>query len=135
LELKNKKAIVTGSSGGIGAEIALQFAREGADIVINYNSNKDGAMATSRKIENIGRKCIVIHADVSKEDQAKMLIEESIKEFGNIDILVNNAGGGGVIPEGNFTEIPLDFWREQIDLNLYGAIYCSYYVLKNMLAK
>ncbi len=92
MKLQNKVAIITGSSSGIGAATAILFAKEGAKVVINYLSNEDGAKETQKRILALGGDAVIIRADVSKEDEAKYLIEDTIKNFGTLDILVNNAG-------------------------------------------
>ncbi|MBA7577058.1 Glucose 1-dehydrogenase 2 [subsurface metagenome] len=132
MELKGKKAIITGSSRGIGAGIATMFAKEGVDVVVNYNKDEEGAAKVKKDVEKISRKCVVVKADVSKEKEAKSLVNRSLKEFGHIDILVNNAGGALKVPEGSFLDMPMDYWRSQIELNLNAAVYCSHYLLKDM---
>src|SRR5947209_1917 len=92
-KLKNKVAIVTGASKGIGAAIAKQFAQEGASVVVNYASSKEGADKVVAEITGKGGKAIAIKADVAKIGEIDTLFAEATKAFGKLDILVNNAGG------------------------------------------
>src|SRR5882762_5421391 len=90
--LAGKVAIVTGSSSGIGQAIAVRLAKDGADVVINYRKDEDGANETKRQIDSFGRKSVIVRADVSKLDEIATLTETAWKQFGKADVLVNNAG-------------------------------------------
>jgi len=90
--LKGKVAVVTGASKGIGAAIAKSLAAEGASVVVNYASSKEGAEKVVSEISAAKGKAITLHADVAKEADVRRLFEETIKAFGRVDILVNNAG-------------------------------------------
>src|SRR6202045_1725249 len=90
-KLKDKVAVVTGASKGIGASIAKHFAAEGAKVVVNYASSKEGADSVVKKITDNGGIAIAVQADVSKEADVTRLFEETNKAFGTLDILVNNA--------------------------------------------
>lgn len=89
---KDKIVVVTGASSGIGAETALSFAREGANVVITYRENKAGADEIAKQINTIGSECLVVQADLINEKDAKNVVEKTMQEFGRIDVLVNNAG-------------------------------------------
>ena len=91
-KLKNKVAIVTGASKGIGASIAKYFAAEGAKVVVNYASSKEGADKIVKAITENGGRAISVQGDVSKETDIIRLFEETENAFGSLDILVNNAG-------------------------------------------
>ncbi len=92
VSLEGKSAIVTGSSRGIGRAIAIELARQGTDVLINYNRNREAADEVQREIEGLGRKAAVVGADVSDLGQHQKLIDAALKAFGKIDILINNAG-------------------------------------------
>jgi NAD(P)-dependent dehydrogenase (short-subunit alcohol dehydrogenase family) len=92
MRLKDKKAIVTGAGRGIGRAVALAFAREGADVVVNYQSNDAAAKETVEAIQALGRKAIPVKTDVSNYADVKAMVDRALKEFGGLDILVNNAG-------------------------------------------
>lgn len=92
INLKDKTAIITGASRGIGASIAIKLAEAGANVVINYHGSKSKAEEVAKKIESINGKVIIIQADVSKSCEAEKLFDTTIQYFGKVDILVNNAG-------------------------------------------
>ena len=116
MKLKNKVAIITGSSRGIGKAVAILFAEEGAKVVINCKDQTEDA----KKIVNaIGKnKAIFIQADISKEEDVKRLVSETIKKFGRIDILVNNAGV--IFREGNWKSSE-EIWHATMNINLTSA--------------
>jgi NAD(P)-dependent dehydrogenase (short-subunit alcohol dehydrogenase family) len=89
----SKTILITGSSKGIGKATALRFAKDGNNIVINYLTDKDGAEEIVLEIKKLGSKAVAIQADVTKEDEAKRLVDSSIQEFKTIDVLINNVGG------------------------------------------
>ncbi len=88
--MKDKTVVVTGGAKGIGKAIALRFAKEGANIVLNYRSTSPEAV--KNEIEAMGVKCLTVQADVSKTDDAQKLIDAAVAEFGGVDVLINNAG-------------------------------------------
>src|ERR1051325_139785 len=92
MKLEGKNALVTGSDQGIGQAIALRLAEEGADVVINYRRNRDGAEETRKRIEDMGRHSAAIQSDVGDVDNSRKLVEEAVTALGSIEILVNNAG-------------------------------------------
>lgn len=117
MRLKDKVAIVTGSSSGIGEAIALGFAREGAAVAVNYRSHPDAAQSVVQKIEDAGGRGLAVHADVSKPDDIAALIQATVEEFARLDVMVNNAGMERKMP---FLETPLDVWEQTIAVNLTG---------------
>jgi len=92
MALENKAAIVTGSDSGIGRAIALELARQGAAVTINYHKNEDAALAAKKEIEDAGGKAQIIQADVSSVADIQKLVDGTVAAFGRLDILVNNAG-------------------------------------------
>src|SRR5947207_9064391 len=90
--LTGKVAVVTGASKGIGAAIALHFAAEGAAVVVNYSSSKEGADRVVGEITGNGGKAIAVQANLAKEGDIRRLFAETKKAFGRLDVLVNNAG-------------------------------------------
>jgi NAD(P)-dependent dehydrogenase (short-subunit alcohol dehydrogenase family) len=132
--LREKIAIVTGSSKGIGRAIAEAFAAQGADVVVNYNTDEQGARETAAVIEGMGRKAIVVRADVSEADQADALVVACLQAFGRVDILVNNAAIG-YRPKAGFLQIPKSDWDRVIRVNLDSLFFCSQRVLKEMVAR
>jgi len=136
--LGGKVAVVTGSATGIGRESAIEFAREGADVVINYSRSEAEATQTRDDCAALGVRALLIQADCSKEDQVKQLVERASSELGGIDILVNNAGRTRFIPfQGmpeSLNEITDEDWRAIFGLNVIGTFYatraCTPHMLK-----
>ena len=127
-----RNVLITGSSRGIGAGIALGFAKNGDNIGINYYKDKEGAYKILEKMEQYGVKAKVYQANVSEKEECENMITNFIWDFGKIDILINNAGGGLKIPDGGFEQMPLSYWDQMINLNLNAAAYCSHFAVKNM---
>jgi 3-oxoacyl-[acyl-carrier protein] reductase len=122
LRLSGKVAIVTGASRGIGYAIAKRFAREGAKVVINYNSSKSGATKLLREIRKSGGEGMIVKADVSNSKEVNEMVKKTLDEYGRVDILVNNAG---VMYTETFLDADDDVWDKTIDVNLKGAYLCS----------
>lgn len=118
-KLLNKVAIVTGASKGIGASIAKYFAAEGAKVVVNYASSKEGAEKVVTNITENGGTAIAIKADVSKATEVSQLFEETKNAFGQVDILVNNAGIYQFSPIETFSE---ESFHQQFNTNVLGSL-------------
>jgi len=121
-KLQGKVALVTGASKGIGAAIAKYFAAEGAAVVVNYASSKEGADRVVKEIASQGGKAVAVQADVSKQKEIERLFAEAKKAFGKLDILVNNAGVYEFSPLDGVTE---DHFRKHFDLNVLGLVLAS----------
>lgn len=120
--LAGKVALITGSDSGIGQATAIEFAREGADIVVHYLHDADGAEQTRAAVTAEDRKAIVAQGDVSDENQVAALFEQAVEAFGSIDILMNNAG---VDASGTpVAELSTEVWDRAIRTNLYGPFFC-----------
>ena len=117
MELKNKSAIVTGGSLGIGTSIALKLAELGANVAINYRKHKDEAEEVINKVKAMGRKGLVVQADISNFEDAQKMIAQVKSEFGSIDILVNNAG---VNWDGVIWKMTEEQWDSVLNINLKG---------------
>lgn len=124
--LEGKVAVVTGSSRGIGRAIAVRLAGEGCKVVINYSKDLDGAKVTQKLI---GRDSVIVQADVSKVEDCKKLIQESVKKFGKIDILVNNAG---IFNVKSIDKVDESDWEDVINTNSKSALFCSKYAAPYM---
>lgn len=92
MRLQGKKAIVTGSSRGVGAAVALAFGREGADVVVNYTSSEGPAQEVVQALQEMGRKAVAVKADVAQAEGCQALVDAALNELGGLDIVVNNAG-------------------------------------------
>jgi 3-oxoacyl-[acyl-carrier protein] reductase len=121
-KLTGKVAIVTGASKGIGAAIAKHYALEGASVVVNYSSSKEGADKVVKEITEKGGKAVAVQANVSKKAEIEKLFSEAKKSFGKVDILVNNAGVYEFAPIEDVTEEQFD---KMFDLNVKGLILAS----------
>jgi 3-oxoacyl-[acyl-carrier protein] reductase len=130
--LKNRVAIVTGGTKGIGKGIALKFAREGCDVVVVARHIEDARKVTA-EIKALGRRSLAIAADVSKSDEVSDMVARTIKEFGKIDILVNNAGG--VSGDSKIEDTTDEAWERVIGVNLTGQFLCCRAVVPHMKKK
>src|SRR5512135_3323970 len=92
--LQGKKALITGGSRGIGRAIAIRLAEYGADVVVNYVRHKKDAQETAEEVQKLGRKCLMVKANVANGDDVKEMFAEIEREFGRLDILVSNAASG-----------------------------------------
>lgn len=130
MKLEGKTAVVTGGDRGIGRALAIALAREGANIVVTYNTNKDAAVKTSNDIERLGRRSLVFKVDVRSTSEIKNMINESTGKFGKIDILVNAAGICSLVGVLDMSE---EEWDSVMDVNMKGTFLCSKYVAKEMI--
>ncbi len=130
--LTGKAALVTGAGRGIGKEIALTLAKEGADIALNYNGSKEAAEETAMQIEGIGRKVILLPCNVSDFQACGAMVEQAEKEFGKIDILVNNAG---ITKDNLLLRMTEEEFNMVLDVNLKGSFYTIRHITKQMLKR
>lgn len=126
-KLKDKVAIVTGASKGIGASVALHLAKEGTAVVVNYSSSKEGAERIVAEIIKDGGKAIAVQANMTREGDLKRLFSETLKAFGRLDILVNNAGVYEFAP---LEEITPEHFHKMFDLNVLALILASQEAIK-----
>jgi 3-oxoacyl-[acyl-carrier protein] reductase len=129
-QLSDRVAVVTGASRGIGRGIALELARRGATVVVNYNSNASAAEEVVKEIVEAGGTAIAVQADVSSLDQAATLIKTAADTFGKIDILINNAG---TTRDTLIMRMKEDEWDTVINTNLKSAWNCSKSVVRGMM--
>ena len=128
--LKDKVALVTGASRGIGREIAQTLAAYGASVIVNYNGSKDRADEVVEMISAAGGKAIAVKADVAKAEEIARLFEEAQAAFGRIDILVNNAG---ITRDNLILKMSEEEYDTVLDTNLKGAFLCMKHAAKIML--
>jgi len=121
--LKGKVALVTGAARGVGREIALSLAAEGANVSVNYRNSGKEAESLVSEIKAKGGKAKAYKADVADFAGVKAMVDEVVKDFGGLNILINNAG---IAQRQRFVETKPDDWHRQIDACLYGAIHCCY---------
>lgn len=120
--LDGQRALVTGGNSGIGRGVALSLAAAGADVVVNYVSNPEGAAGAVEEIRSLGRRAIAVRADVSDEAQVEAMFAEAIGELGTLDIVVANAG---LQRDAKIEAMSLADWKRVIDVNLTGQFLCA----------
>ena len=128
----NKVALVTGASRGIGKACALELARRGCDIAVNYCSNAEQAAKTVAEIEALGRRAVAYQADTADLYAVKQMFRAVVRDFGKIDILVNNAG---VVDDAYLLLIREDSLCRSLDINIKGYFHCSQQAALKMLSK
>lgn len=124
MRLKGLAALITGGGTGIGRATALLFAKEGAGVAVNYSKSQDKAEEVARLAREMGVKAMAVKADVSKDSEARALVEKVVAEFGRLDILVNNAGFTRRIDHKDLEALTDELWDRTFDVNLKGAFYC-----------
>ncbi len=120
--LDKKTAVITGAARGIGRAIALEFAREGANIVFSYLQNEEEARKTAAEIEQIGVRAIAVQSDIRSDESVRAFFERTLQEFEAVDILVNNAGTGLTKP---FSTMTPDDWDRMLGVHLRGVFLAS----------
>jgi NAD(P)-dependent dehydrogenase (short-subunit alcohol dehydrogenase family) len=130
--LEGKTALVTGASRGIGRAIAIELAREGAKVAINYSSSASKAKQVAEEIHKQGGTAIICQADVGKSKEVRAMVDLVVKEFGHLDILVNNAG---ITRDSMLAQMSEDQWLEVINTNLNGYFFCTSAVIPVMAAQ
>ena len=122
MRLSGKIALVTGSSQGIGAEVARRLAEEGADIVVNYRSHPEEAATVAEGIRQLGRRCAVVQADLARVEEVRTLVKESVAQLGRLDILVNNAG---IEKNASFTDVTEQDYDAVLNVNAKGVFFAT----------
>jgi NAD(P)-dependent dehydrogenase (short-subunit alcohol dehydrogenase family) len=130
--LTGKKALITGGDSGIGRAVAIAFAREGADVAIVYLPNEEeDARETTKWVEQAGRKALAIPADIREEQQCQQVVQQTVREFGQIDVLVNNAAYQ-MAQTGGIEDVPTEQFDRVLKTNLYGMFWVTKAALPHM---
>ncbi len=125
MKLQDQVAIVTGSAAGVGRATAIMLAKEGANVVVNYTKSEAEARETVDAIEALGRKAIMVRADVSDDQQVNVMVDRAVEAFGRVDILVNNAGTTVMIPFKDMDAVTEEGWDRVFAVNVKGVFFCS----------
>jgi len=120
--LNGKTALVTGASRGIGRAIAIELAREGAKVAVNYQNNEEKAKEVAYDIQKLGGKCVLAKANLANPQEARAMVKRIADEFGHLDILVNNAG---ITRDKMLTKMTDEDWLEVIATNLNAVFFCT----------
>jgi len=132
MELEGRVALVTGASRGIGRAIAIELARRGARVIVNYNSNADAAASVVAAIEQLGGQALAAQADVSDMQAAAGLVKTALDAYGELQILVNNAG---ITRDGLIMTMGEAEWSQVLQTNLASTFYCSKAAVRHMMRK
>jgi NAD(P)-dependent dehydrogenase (short-subunit alcohol dehydrogenase family) len=128
--LAGKRALVTGSGTGLGREIALEFAREGADVALHYSRSKKGAQSAVQEIQALGQRAVAFQADLSSVEACFDLVERAIDFLGGLDILMNNAG---ISETCDFSSVTQAFFDSLYHVNIRGQFFCAQRAVEHML--
>lgn len=132
-KLEGKTALITGSDSGIGQATAIEFARQGANVIITYLHDKGGAQQTLQQVEQAGQQGLVLHVDVSQEEQVESMFDQAIEKFGEIFILMNDAG---IDASGTkVAEMSTERWHKAFANNVDGYFFCSRRFINHRLQK
>ncbi|MGM0750395.1 MAG: 3-oxoacyl-[acyl-carrier-protein] reductase [Bacillota bacterium] len=130
MNLEGKVALVTGASRGIGREIALELAREGCNVAVNYSGSEAKANEVVDEIKGLGREAIAVQCNVSDSEAVQAMVKETIGQFGSVDILVNNAG---ITKDNLLMRMKEAEWDDVININLKGVFLCTKAVTRQMM--
>lgn len=130
MNLEGKAALVTGASRGIGREIALELARQGANVAVNFSGSEAKANEVVDEIKALGREAFAVKCDVSNSEEVAAMVKGTIDNFGKLDILVNNAG---ITRDNLLMRMKEEEWDDVININLKGVFLCTKAVTRQMM--
>lgn len=134
MDVRGKTAIVTGSAVGVGRATALDLARRGANVVINYSRSEDDAKEALRLVEAAGARALLLKADVSHDDQVQAMVAKTVETFGGLHVLVNNAATTHFVPFADLDGMKDEYWDDIFAVNVKGVFFCSRAAAKTMRA-
>ena len=129
---EKKTVLVTGASRGIGKEVALKYAENGYDVIINYVSDNTDVKALEKEFKEKGADCLILKADVSKQEDVQLFVDKAIEKFGKVDVLVNNAG---ITKDNLLMRMTEEEFDKVIEINLKGTYLVTKAVTKYMMKK
>ena len=130
--LTGKNALVTGAGMGIGQGIAIEFARQGAFVIVHYAGSADGARETVSEIERARGEAVAIQADLAQVDECRRVVDAAAKTFGGLDVIVNNSG---ITRSAPFLETTVDTYNELFNINMRGMFFCTQQAVPWMLER
>ncbi len=125
MDIRGKTAIVTGSAVGVGRATALDLARRGANVVINYSRSEDDAREALRLVEEAGAKALLVRADVSDDAQVRDMVRQTKERFGGVNVLVNNAAMTHFVAFADLEGMKSEMWDDIFNVNVKGAFFCA----------
>jgi len=132
IDLKDKVVLITGASRGIGRATAVEMARAGANVTVNYHSHGDEAEEVASEVREAGQEALTFQADVSDRSAVEAMVAETVKTFGRLDVLVSNAYYSKREP---FLELSLDAMSRTLDVTLWGAFHCAQIASRQMVSQ
>ncbi len=125
MDVRGKTAIVTGSAVGVGRQVAIDLARRGANVVVNYSRSENDAREAVSLVEAVGGKALLVRADISDDAQARSLVEQTVAAFGGLHVLVNNAAMTHFVPFADLEGMKSEYWDDIFAVNVKGAFFCA----------
>ena len=125
MEIRGKTAIVTGSAVGVGRATAIDLAKRGANVVVNYSRSEDDAREALRLVEAQGARGLLVKADVSKDDQVQSMVQQAVEAFGGLHVLVNNAATTHFVAINDLDGMKNEYWDDIYAVNVKGSFFCA----------
>jgi 3-oxoacyl-[acyl-carrier protein] reductase len=125
MQIEGKAAVVTGGGTGVGRATALELARRGCSVLVNYSRSKNEAEETAQEISALGVKGIAVEADVADDAACRKMVETAVREFGRLDVLINNAGTTAFIRHSDLEAVRTEDWMRIFSVNVIGAFQCA----------
>lgn len=125
MDLQGKTAIVTGSAVGVGRACAVDLAKRGANVIVNYSRSEEEARETTRLVEAAGAAALLVRADVSRDDEVRAMVRQAVDRFGAVHVLVNNAATTHFVNFADLEGMKAEYWDDIFNVNVKGAFFCA----------